>query len=152
MTSLGLEPQLVQDISLLSLPIDHLLVVGRRAQLIYLNMFSLACVINNRHISSHKITYVGFVPHRVNDTSLLSLPIDHLLVVGRRAQLIYLNMFSLACVINNRHISSHKMASVGLEPPLAQDTSLLSLPLNHLVVVGKQAQLIHLIFFSSLYN
>jgi hypothetical protein len=72
---------------------------------------------------------VGLEPHLVHDTSLLPLPLDHLLVVGRLAQLIDLDLFSLACVINIRHISSHKMASVGLKPHLVHDTSLLPLPL-----------------------
>ena len=42
------------------------------------------------------------------------------------------------------------MASVELEPHRVHETSLLSLPLDHLLVVGRLAQLINLIFFSSL--
>jgi hypothetical protein len=74
---------------------------------------------------------------------LLSLPLDHLLVVESLAQLIHL-IFSLACIIKIQQFLNHNMASVGLEPQLVHDTSLLSLPLDHLLVVGRLAQLIHL--------
>jgi hypothetical protein len=143
---------LVHDTSLLSLPLDHLLVVESLPKLIHLNIFSLACIINIRHISSHKMAYVGLEPHLAHDRSLLSLPLDHLLVVGSLTQPIHLNLLFLACVINVRHISSHKMTYVGFEPHLVNDTGLLSLPLDHLLVVGSLPQLIHLIFFSSIYN
>jgi hypothetical protein len=95
---------------------------------------------------------VGLEPHLVHDTSLLSLPLNHLLVVEWLAQLIHLNIFSLACVIKTQQLLNYKTGSVRLEPQLVRDTSLLSLPLDHLLVVGRLAQLIHLIFFSSLYN
>ena len=94
---------------------------------------------------------VGLEPHLVHDTSLLSLPLNHLLVVERLAQLIHLNIFSLACVIKTQQLLKHKTGSVRLEPQLVRDTSLLSLPLDHLLVVGRLAQLIHLIFYASLY-
>jgi hypothetical protein len=116
MATVGLEPHLAHETSLLSLPLDHLLVVGSLPQLIYLNLFSLACVINIRHISSHKMASVGLEPHLVHETSLLSLPLDHLLVVGSLTQLIHLNLFSLACIIKIQPFSNHKMTSVGLEP------------------------------------
>jgi hypothetical protein len=58
----------------------------------------------------------GYLKLPIGFYSPISLPLDHLLVVGSLPQLIHLNLFSLACVINNRHISSHKMTSVGLEP------------------------------------
>jgi hypothetical protein len=133
-----------------SLPLDHLLVVGSQTQLIHLN-FSLACVLNNRHIPSHKTASVGLEPQLVHDTSLLSLPLDHLLVVGSLAQLIHL-IFLSACIIKIQQFLNHKTTSVGLEPQLVHDTNMLSLPLDHLLVVGSLAQLIHLIFFSSFYN
>ena len=131
--SVRLEPKLVHDRSQLSLPLKQLLVVGRISQIIHL-IFFLACIIKIQ-------------PHRVHDSSLLSLALDHMLVVAHLAQLIHLNLFFLASVINMRHISSHKMSSVGLELHLVHDTSLLSLPLDHLPVFGCLAQLIHLIFF-----
>jgi hypothetical protein len=81
----------------------------------------------------------------------LSLPLDQLLVVGSLAQFIHL-IFSSSLYIKIQQFLNHKTASVGLEPHLVDDTSLLSLPLDHLLVVGSLAQLIHLIFFSSLYN
>ena len=89
---------------------------------------------------------VELEPHLVHDTSLSSLPLDHLLVVGSQAKLIRV-IFSLACIIKIEQFLNHKMASVGLEPHLVHETNLLSLPLNHLVVVGSLAQLIHLNFF-----
>jgi hypothetical protein len=104
-------------------------------QLIHLN-FSLACVLNNRHIPSHKTASVGLEPQLVHDTSLLSLPLDHLLVVGSLAQLIR-PIFSLACIIKIQQFLNHKTASVGLEPQLVHDTSLLYLPLDHLLVVDR---------------
>ena len=54
--------------------------------------------------------------HNVKLHNKQSLPLDHVLVVGSLTQHIHLNLFSLADVINNLHISSHKMTSVGLEP------------------------------------
>jgi hypothetical protein len=63
--SFVLEPILIHDMgfySPISLPLDHLLVVGSLPQLIHLNLFSLACIINIRHISSHKRTSGGFEP------------------------------------------------------------------------------------------
>jgi hypothetical protein len=153
MASVGFDPHLVNDTSLLSLPLGHLLVVGRLAQPIHLNLFSLACIINIWHISSHKMASVGLEPHLAHDTSLLSLPLARPLArCWKTSATYYINMFSLACIINNRHISSHKMASVGFDPHLVHDTSLLSLPLDHMLVGGSLPQLIHLIFFSSIYN
>jgi hypothetical protein len=61
------------------------------------------------------MTYVGFEPHLVHDTSLLSLPLDHLLVVGGLVQLIRL-IFSQDCIIKTQQLLNYKMASVGLEP------------------------------------
>jgi hypothetical protein len=57
-----------------------------------------------------------------------------LLVVGSVAQLIRL-IFSLACIIKIQQFLNHKTASVGLDPQQVHDTSLLSLPLDHLLVV-----------------
>jgi hypothetical protein len=79
-------------------------------------------------------------------TAYNTLPLDHLLIVGSRTHLFTL-LFSLACIINKRHIPSHKMASVGLEPHQVHHTSMLSLPLAHLVVVVRLALFIYLIFF-----
>ena len=75
----------------------------------------LACVINIRHISSRKMTPVGF-NHNGTLHSLQSFQIDHVFVVGSLPLLIHLIFFSLACMTNIRHISSHKMTSVGLQP------------------------------------
>jgi hypothetical protein len=66
-------------------------------------------------MSSHKMTLVGLEPQWYI-TQHVVLPLDHLLVVGSLPQLIHLNLFSLACVINIQHMSSHKMTLVGLEP------------------------------------
>ena len=61
------------------------------------------------------MTLVGFKPqwyitqHVVFTTKPLAL-------VESLAQLIHLNFFSLACIINIRKISTHKMTSVGFEP------------------------------------
>jgi hypothetical protein len=130
MASVGLEPHLVNDTSLLSLPLYHLLVVGSLAQFIHL-IFPLAnCTIKIQQFLNHKTASIGLEPHLVNDTSLLSLPLDHLLVVGRQAQLIHL-IFPLAnCTIKIQQFFNHKTASVGLKPHLVNDTSLLSLPLD----------------------
>ena len=146
MASVGLEPHLVHDTSLLFLSLDHLLVVSvveSLVQLIHLNLFfSSLYNYHIRQILSDKMATVGLEPHLVHDTSLLSLRLDYLLAVGSLAQLIHLNVFSLAYVINIRHNLSHKMASVGLEPYLVHITSLLSLPLDHLLAVGRLAQFI----------
>ena len=80
---------------------------------------------------------------------MLYLPLDQFPVVGSLPELIHLNLFSVACVIKTQPFLNHKMTSLGLEPQLAHDKSLLSLPLDHLLVVGRLAQLIHLIFLSS---
>ena len=101
---------------MLYLPLDQFPVVGSLPELIHLNLFSVACVIKTQPFLNHKMTSLGLEPQLVHDTSRLSLPLDHLLVVGSLPQLIPLNLFSLACVINIRHISSHKMTSLGLEP------------------------------------
>ena len=115
----------------------HLLVVGSLPQLIHLNLFSLACVINIRFLSN--------LNHNGTLSSLQSLPLDHLLVVGNLELLIHLNRFSLACAI-----SSHKMVFVGLEPQwyITQPVALQYLPLDHLLVVGNLELLIHLNRFS----
>jgi hypothetical protein len=55
MASVGLEPQRARDTSLLALPLDHLLVVGRLAQLIHL-IFFLACIIKTQQLLNHKMT------------------------------------------------------------------------------------------------
>ena len=68
------------------------------------------------------MAYVGLEPHLVHDTSRLSLPQDHLLVVGSVAQLINL-IFFLACIIKIQPFLKHKTASVRLEPQLAHDTA-----------------------------
>ena len=80
---------------------------------------------------------------------MLYLPLDQFPVVGSLPELIHLNLFSVACVIKTQPFLNHKMTCLGLEPQLAHDKSLLSLPLDHLLVVGRLAQLIHLIFLSS---
>ena len=151
MASVGLEPHLVNDTSLLSLPLYHLLVVGSLAQFIHL-IFPLAnCTIKIQQFLNHKTASIGLEPHLVNDTSLLSLPLDHLLVVGRQEQLIHL-IFPLAnCTIKIQQFFNHKTASVRFRQHLVNDTSLLSLPLDQLLVVGSLPQFIHLIFSSSLY-
>jgi hypothetical protein len=100
---------------------------------------------------NHKTASVRFRQQLVNDTSLLSLPLDQLLVVGSLPQFIHL-IFSSSLYIKIQPFLNHKMASVGLEPHLVNDTSLLSLPLDHLLLVGSLAQLIHLTFFFSMYN
>ena len=150
MASVRLKPQLVRDTSRLSLPLDHLLFVGRLVQLIHL-IFSLACIIKTQQLLNYKMASVRLKPQLVRDTSRLSLPLDHLLVVGRLAQLIHL-IFSLACITKTQQLLNYKMASVRLKPQLVRDTSRLSLPLDHLLVVGRLEQLIHIIFFSNLYN
>ena len=60
MTSVGVEPQCMVHYTDYSL--YHLHVVESLSQLIHLNLFSLACVINIRHFSSHKLTFVGLEP------------------------------------------------------------------------------------------
>jgi hypothetical protein len=60
MTSVGLEPLWYND---LSLPLDHMLVVDNISQLVHHNLFLLTCIINIRHISSHKMTSVTLEPH-----------------------------------------------------------------------------------------
>ena len=141
-----LEPHLVHDRSLLSLPLDHLLVVASLPHLIHLNLFSLACVINIRNISSHKMASVGIEPQLVHDTACCHYHYTTRSLLEDSRNL-FTSFFSLACIINIRHIPSHKTASVGLEPHLVHVTSLLSLPLDYLLVVGRLPQLIHLIFF-----
>ena len=113
--------------------------------------FPLACTIKIQQFLNHKMASVGLEPHLVNDTSLLSLPLDHLLVVGRLAQIIHL-IFSSSLYIKIQQFLNHKTASVRLRQHLVNDASLLSLPLDHLLLVGSLAQLIHLISFFSMYN
>jgi hypothetical protein len=98
----------------ISLPLDHLLVVGSLPQLIHLTLFSLACLINIRHISSHKITFVGLEPQWY----IAQLVVFTTRPLARcwKTTASYSTYFCLACVINIQHISSHKMAFVGLEP------------------------------------
>jgi hypothetical protein len=62
MTSAGFEAQLVHYSHYAVYSLYHLTVVGRLPQLLHLNLFSLACVINILHISSHKMTSVRFEP------------------------------------------------------------------------------------------
>jgi hypothetical protein len=133
MASVGLEPQLVHDTACCHYHYTTRSLLEDSRNLFTL-FFSLACVLNNRHIPSHKKPSVGLEPQLVHETSLLSLPLDHLLVVGSLAQLIRL-IFSLACIIKIQQFLNHKTASVGLDPQQVHDTSLLSLPLDHLLVV-----------------
>jgi hypothetical protein len=84
-------------------------------------MFSLACIINIRHISSHKMASVGLEPHLAHDRSLLSLPLDHLLLLEAYRNLFTL-FFSLVSIIKTQPFLNHKMAYVGLEPLLVHET------------------------------
>jgi hypothetical protein len=99
--------------------------------------FSLPCIIKTEQCLKHKTASVRLEPHLARYTSRLSLPLDNLLVVGRLAQIIHLNIFSLACVIKTQQLLKHKTGYVRLEPQVVRDTSRLSLPLDHLLVVGR---------------
>jgi hypothetical protein len=69
-------------------------------------------IANQNHATRTRTPKPGYLKLPIGFYSPISLPLDHLLVVGSLPQLIHLNLFSLACAINNRHISSHKMTSV----------------------------------------
>ena len=78
-----------------------------------LKLFSLDCAINIRHISSYKMISVSFEPqwHIRQHVVFTSTPLARSLL-----RLIHLYLLSLTCAINIRHISSHKMILVELEP------------------------------------
>ena len=123
--SFVLEPVLIHDVGFyrpISLPLDHLLVVGSLPQLIHLNLFSLSCVINIRHISSHKMTTVGFEPQWYITQHLVftTRPLARLLEAYRN---LFTISFSLAYIIKFQPFLNHKMTSVELEPHLAHDTA-----------------------------
>jgi hypothetical protein len=65
---------------------------------------------------------VGLEQHQLHETSLLSLPLHYLFVVGSLAQLIHL-IFFLACIIKIQPLLNQKTTFVGLAPQLVYDTT-----------------------------
>jgi hypothetical protein len=94
----------------------------------YRNLFTLTFSSSE----CHKIIFVWLEPQWYKH-SVLSLSLNHLLVVGNLPQLIHLNLFSLVYANNIRHISSYKMIFVGLEPQwyITQRVVFTTRPLAH---------------------
>ena len=95
------------------LPLDHMLVVGWLTNLFTL-FFSLACIIKIQPFSNHKMACAGLEPQRYI-TQLLIFTTRPLARCWKPSATYSPKPLSLACAII-RHISSHKMAFVGLGP------------------------------------
>ena len=82
----------------------------------YSTYFFIACIMKIQPFQNPKMTSLQDLILKSTLHSMQSLPLDHLLFYGSLTRLVHLDLFSLACIINIRHISSRKMTLLGLEP------------------------------------